>query len=116
ALAREIGEWAEGRCLAGPFIACTDGLLESALRYVIALVKLDDFQASHRDVDAAAIQPHITQVRMSVERIRSVKAKLTTVESAIVDVRRELDALRSEVIGAVDNVENILRKVTARQS
>ena len=42
--AKEIGEWADGRCQSGPFVACVDGLLEAALRYVVALVRLDDLQ------------------------------------------------------------------------
>lgn len=57
AFAKEIGEWADGRCQSSPFVACVDGLLEAALRYVVALVRLDGLQQAHREVDTAAIQP-----------------------------------------------------------
>jgi hypothetical protein len=110
AYAKEIGEWADGRCPSGPYVACIDGLLESALRYVVALVRLDDFRDAHRHIDAAAIQPHIAQVRTSMERIRSIKTKLTAVDSATGDVRRELDSLRSEVVAAVDTIQAILHQ------
>jgi len=108
--AKEIGEWADGRCQSGPFVACVDGLLEAALRYVVALVRLDDLQQAHREVDTAAIQPYIAQVRTSVERTRSMKSKLTTIDAATVDVRRDLDTLRSEIVGALEAVESILKK------
>ena len=49
AFAKESGEWADGRCQSGPFVACVDGLLEAALRYVVALVRLDDLQQAHRE-------------------------------------------------------------------
>lgn len=110
AFAKEISEWTDGRCQSGPFIACVDGLLEAALRYVVALVRLDDLQQAHREIDAAAIQPYIAQVRASVERTRSIKSKLTTMDSAAVDIRRELDTLRSEIGSALEAVEGILKK------
>lgn len=108
--AKEIGEWADGRCQSGPFVACIDELLEVALRYVVALVRLDDLQQAHREIDAAAIQPYIAQIRTSVERTRSIKSKLTTIDAATVDIRRELDTLRSEIVGALEAVEGILKK------
>lgn len=108
--AKEIGEWADGRCQSGPFVACVDGLLEAALRYVVALVRLDDIQQAHRDVDAAAIQPYVAQIRTSVERTRSAKAKLTTIDAATGDIRRDLDTQRSEIVGALESIETILRK------
>jgi hypothetical protein len=110
AFAKEISEWTDGRCQSGPFVACVDGLLEAALRYVVALVRLDDLQQAHREIDAAAIQPYIAQVRVSVERTRSIKSKLTTMDSAAVDIRRELDTLRSEIGSALEAVEGILKK------
>ena len=113
--AKEIGEWADGRCQSGPFVACVDGLLEAGLRYVVALVRLDDLQQAHRDIDTAAIQPYIVQIRTSVERTRSMKAKLTTIDAATVDVRRDLDTLRSEIGGALEVVEGILKKSSSGQ-
>lgn len=110
AFAKEIGDWTDGRCQSGPFVACVDELLGAALRYVVALVRLDDLQQAHREIDAAAIQPYIAQVRTSVERTRSIKSKLTTMDTATVDIRRELDTLRSEIGSALEGVEGILKK------
>lgn len=76
--AKEIGEWADGRCQSGPFVACVDGLLESALRYVVALVRLDDLQQAHREVDSAAIRP-VTRFRPLLS-VRS-RASITTTSS-----------------------------------
>ena len=112
AFAREIGEWADGRCESGPFIACVDGSLDLAMRFIVALVRLDDLHQAHHELDATAIQPYVVQIRTSMERVRSVKTKLTAIDNAAGDIRSDVDSLRSEVMTAVEAVESLLRKST----
>lgn len=45
-----------------------------------------------------------------------MKAKLTTIDAATVDVRRDLDTLRSEIVGALEAVEGILKKSSSGQA
>jgi ElaB/YqjD/DUF883 family membrane-anchored ribosome-binding protein len=116
AFAKEIGDWIDGRSLSGPYVACVDGLLEAALRYVVALVRLDDSKQTGREIDAAAIHPHIAQVRTAVERTRSMKTKLTAIDTATIDVRREIDTLRAEIGNAVDGIEGVLKKAAPTSS
>ena len=112
AFAKEIGEWSDGRCESGPFIACVDGSLELAMRFIVALVRLDDMHRAHHELDATAIQPYIAQVRTSMDRVRSVKTKLTAIDNAAGDIRTDVEALRSEVLNALESVEGLLRKST----
>ena len=110
AFAKEIGEWADGRSESGPIIACVDGSLELAMRFIVALVRLDDMHQAHHELDATAIQPYVAQIRTSMDRVRSVKTKLTAIDNAAGDIRTDVEALRSEVLNALESVEGLLRK------
>lgn len=110
AFAKEIGDWADGRGESGPFIACVDGSLELAMRFIVALVRLDDLHQAHHELDATAIQPYVGQIRTSMDRVRSVKTKLTAIENAAGDIRSDVDSLRSEVLNALESVEGLLKK------
>lgn len=115
AFAREIGDWADGRGESGPFIACVDGALELAMRFIVALVRLDDLHQAHHELDATAIRPYVSQIRTSMDRVRSVKTKLTAIENAAGDIRSDVESLRSEVLTALESVEALLKRTTVTQ-
>ncbi len=113
AFAKEIGEWADGRCESGPFIACVDGSLELAMRFILALVRLDDMHRAHHELDATAIQPYVAQIRTTMDRVRSVKTKLTAIDNAAGDIRGDVESLRSEVLNALEAVDALLKTAKA---
>jgi hypothetical protein len=45
-----------------------------------------------------------------MDRVRSVKTKLTAIDNAAGDIRTDVEALRSEVLNALESVEGLLRK------
>jgi len=110
AFAKEIGEWTDGRGESGPFIACVDGLLEHAMRFIVALVRLDDMHQAYHELDATAIQPYVAQIRTSMDRVRNVKTKLTGIDNAAGNLRSDVDTLRSEVLNALDAVDALLKR------
>jgi len=110
AFAKEIGEWTDGRGESGPFIACVDGSLDLAMRFIVALIRLDDMHQAHHELDATAIQPYVGQIRTSMDRVRSVKTKLTAIDNAAGDIRSDVESLRSEVLNTLEAVEGLLRK------
>jgi hypothetical protein len=109
AFAREIGDWCEGRAESGPFIACVDGSLHLAMRFIVSLVRLDDLHQAHHELDATAIQPYVVQVRTSMERFRNMKTKLTVIETAADDIRTDIDSVRAETTTALEAIETLLR-------
>jgi hypothetical protein len=115
AFAKEIGEWADGRSESGPFIACVDGSLELAMRFIVALVRLDDMHQAHHELDATAIQPYVAQIRTSMDRVRSVKSKLTAIDNAAGDIRSDVESLRSEALTALEAIDGILKKALQNQ-
>lgn len=80
------------------------------MRFIVALVRLDDMHQAHHELDATAIQPYVSQIRTSMDRVRSVKTKLTAITDAAGDIRSDVEALRSEVLGALDVVDGLLKK------
>jgi hypothetical protein len=73
-------------------------------------VRLDDLHQAQHELDATAIQPYVAQVRTSMDRIRNVKTKLTAIDTAAGDIRTDVEALRSEVLNALESVESLLRR------
>jgi hypothetical protein len=47
------------------------------MRFIVVLM-LDDMYQTHHEVDATAIQPYVAQIRTSMDRVRTVKTKLTS--------------------------------------
>jgi hypothetical protein len=112
AFAKEIGEFAEGRCKGGPFVAAVDQFLELAIRFIVVLARLEDLRNSHSEVDTVAIPTYVAQIRTSIDRTRAIKTKLTTINGAANDIAQQVDDLRSEVITALDSVESLLKRGT----
>lgn len=79
------------------------------MRFIVALVRLDDMHQAHHELDATAIQPYVVQIRTSMDRVRSVKTKLIAIDNAAGDIRSDVDSLRSEVSTALESVEALLR-------
>ena len=70
---------------------------------------------AHHELDATAIQPYVAQIRTSMDRVRSVKTKLTAIDNAAGDIRSDVESLRSEVLTALESVETLLKRTTVAQ-
>src|SRR5262245_4860336 len=68
-LAKEIGEWAEGSCEAGRWVACTHEHLVTALRFLMAQDRLQQLRTSGPAVDASSIESQIQRIRTSLGRL-----------------------------------------------
>ena len=105
AFAKEIGEWADGSTDAGPYVACVDHSLALALRFALALVRIEDMHRASEDIDATALAPLMAKIRVSMGRVRTMKTKVTNIYSAADGIRDEAESLRSEVLEALQEVD-----------
>ena len=55
-LGKEIGEWAEGTCDRGAFVACAHPNLVTALRFLVVHERLARLRASQPEVDSAHVE------------------------------------------------------------
>src|SRR5260370_30518681 len=75
--AREIGEWAEGACDYGPWVACTRQHLTTAVRFLIVQRRLASLRAVSPEVDSTSIEQQVEAIRTALGRIRTIKTKVT---------------------------------------
>ncbi len=114
-LAKEIGDFAEGQCSRGPFVACTEEHLITAIRLVGALRSIAAAQASRPETDAAAVQTHVERIRTAVRKVITINRHVTDVRAGADGISREADALREEINQSLLAIEAAIR-LTVQQA
>jgi hypothetical protein len=104
-LGQELGEWAEGRCDHGPWIACTDEQLGIAVRFLLLLWTIARKRAASQIVDAAAAVDQIERIRTALIRVKTINTKATAVRSSADEIQAEAESLRYEVRDALSDLE-----------
>lgn len=72
-LAKEVGDWAEGTCEKGPWVACTHPNLAAALRFLVVQMQLQKLREEAAEVDAAGIQAQVAAIRTSFGRLDALR-------------------------------------------
>ena len=106
---REIGEWAEGACDQGPWVACTHQHLITAIRFLIVQRRLAALRSSAPEVDSASIEAQVKAIRTALGRIRTIKTKLTELGGCSTVIDEQADQLREEVKEAISVIEDAMR-------
>jgi len=109
-LANEIGEWAEGECACGSFVACTYEHLNTALRFLIIQKKLATLQACRQEIDAATVLAQIMRIRTALDRIKNISRKTNEIRSSAGDIENESGHLRAEIRDALTAIEEMVNK------
>jgi hypothetical protein len=110
-LSQEIGEWGEGVCDGGPYIATTHQQLLFAIRWLVLQHRLAAAQATTPDLDVAAVEDQVKRIRTRLGRVATIKRKATDVRSSADDIQAEAEALRDEVRNALVAIEDAVRVV-----
>jgi len=108
-LGKEIGDWAEGGCALGSWIATTDDHLISSIRFLILNHRISVMKSENPEVDVQAILPQLGRIRTSLKRITNINTKATTIRHGADDIQQEGELLRDEVRGAITAMEECLR-------
>jgi hypothetical protein len=112
-LAKEVGDWTEGRCAHGPFLACTVNHIITALRFAVAEARIRAHLAARPEADLPAIQAEIDRVRTALRRIRTIKTKASDIHKGADLVAGEADDLQRQISDALLVIENALRGASA---
>jgi len=108
-LAQELGDWAEGECGPGPFVACTHEHLATALRYLHTRKKIARLRRSSAYADETAIQGQVVRIRTALDTVRKISRLGNEIRSATWEIDDELDRLRQEIRDALRLIEDALR-------
>ncbi len=109
-LAKEIGDWAEGHCDGGPWVACTHEQLTLALRFVVVEHKIRKLREARPDVDTSVIYAQSQAIRTSLGRIKTIKSKVTNLRTTTTDIENEAESLKADISGALATIEEALRQ------
>lgn len=112
-LAQEIGDWAEGTCPQGPWVATTQPFLTFAIRFLVLLYRLNTIRSSHPDLDATLIEEQITHIRTALARIATIKRYITEVTKSTEAIRVQIDALKLEISDALLGIEQALSRANS---
>lgn len=109
-LSKGIGDWAEGQSEHGPWVATTHDHLHTAIRFLIAMKRLESLKREAPEVDASAIESLVERIRMSLKRITSINRNVGKVRTSADEIKTEADTLRDEVRESLNSIEDALRQ------
>jgi hypothetical protein len=115
-LAKEIGDWAEGACDLGRFVACTHEHVIAAVRWLIVQQRLQAIRTSTPEFDAASVEIQLKRIRTALERVKSINRKVSEVRGSAQGIQEEAECLRDEIRDALSSVEDELRASVGRES
>lgn len=108
-LGREIGDWCEGECDHGPWVATTHEHLRTAIRLLLALHRLRTLRSETPDFDGSMIESQIDRIRTALNRIKSINRKVTEVRNSADGISNEATTLRDEVRESLLAIEDAIR-------
>jgi hypothetical protein len=108
-LAQEIGEWAEGECDRGPWIATTHEHLFVAIRFLLIMHRLLTLQQPQAVVDIAAVDGQIARIRTALQRVGIIKRNVTAIRDGAGTIELEAETLQSDIRRALLTIEESLR-------
>lgn len=115
-LAKEIGEWAEGETERGPWVACTDEHLITALRFLMVLDRLRDLRSITPEVDAGSVLAQLQRIRMAIERVKNINRFVSEVQDGSSSIRSEAEGLREDIRDALAAIEDLLRQTSSHKN
>jgi DNA repair exonuclease SbcCD ATPase subunit len=110
-LAKEIGEWGEGNCEYGPWVATTDQHLFNSLRFLLNLKRLEEIKSSKPEIDATAVEDQIKRIRTSLNRVKTINQKISFLQGTTDDIKKEVETLRDEIRSALVAIEDAMRLI-----
>jgi hypothetical protein len=107
-LAAEIGDWAEGTCDGGRWIATTHEHLLVAIRFALLLHRIDQADRDRDVVDAHAVAEQVERIRTALRRVSTVKRHVTSIRGSADTILEEIEQLNFDVRSALCAVEEQL--------
>ena len=109
-LAREVGEWVEGQCDQGLYVACLFEHLRTALRFIIVQDRLQQLRKVREGVDHESISAKVEAIRTSLSRLRAINTEVGQIKRSADTIEEEAGSLRREVKESLDEIESLLRE------
>src|SRR5262249_3160038 len=110
---KEIGEWAQGACEHGQFVATTEEHLTTAVRFLFVQQRVAAARALKREIDIQAIETHMNRIRDALIGVKNINTHVTKGREALSDIQSQAETLRTAVRDALDEIEGGLRSCSS---
>ena len=100
-LAKEVGDWAEGACDRGPWVACVHENLVTALRFLVVQMQIKKLREAAPEIDSSEVQVQAAAIKTSLGRVRTIKGKITSLNGTAADIQKEVDDMKAEISAAL---------------
>lgn len=107
-LAQEIGDWAEGSCAEGLWIATTHPFVIFAIRFLVLMHRLSELRQAKPELDASFLEEQLVQIRTAMGRISTIKRHLTELGKNTEAIRAQAEALKIEIGDALRAIEQVV--------
>lgn len=108
-LGKEIGDWAEGQCISGPWVACSNENLLTAVRFAVVQQRLKEMKQAQPEIDAGDIRAQIDAIRTCAKRITAIKTKVTNIRTSADGIEEDSNSLKREIEGHLTEIEAALK-------
>lgn len=112
-LARELGDWAEGACDRGDWVATTLENLVIAIRFLVIQARLAAARRQEAVLNRAKVLTQLGRIRTSLKRITTINRAVADIRAGAGTVQEEAEALRREIRDALAEAEEAIRSVSA---
>lgn len=104
--AQEIGEWGEGACGQGLWVATTHHLLPTAIRFLVVQQKFELQRTSQQGIDTNSVETQIQRIRTTLKRITNINTHINKLRENSNTIASEVDSLKLEIRDALDCIED----------
>jgi len=95
---------AEGSCENGPWLATTAETLTTALRFVVAMARVEQAQ-QRQEVDEAVVAAQVARGCDAMRAVTTINARVTQIRTAADQIAEQASAMRVAVSEAVATPE-----------
>lgn len=113
-LGKGLGDFAEGECPSGGWIACTIENVVLALRLAVIRYRLAVTRTSLDTIETSQVLSQIAAIRTSLQKIATIKSDKTKAMTALNSIESGASTLQTEIIGYLDAIEAAIGPATAK--
>jgi len=109
-LGKDVGEFGQGECQYGFWIATHHEMLNVALQFLILRQQLSCQQTFNSQIDGAAIESQVQQIESSLKHITQINTYLADMEKNTEGIREQAKVLRKEIRSSLSSIMGAISK------
>ena len=109
-LGKDVGEFGQGECQYGFWIATHHDMLNVALQFLILRQQLTSQKTFSSPIDSAAIKAQLERIELSLNNVTKINTLLTNMEKNTEGIRDSAKALRNEIRSSLEAIAQAISK------